>query len=371
MAKMSLIKRKKKVGRTSRIQESIMDRKSMGAEAIEINPDSSNVHLMLAYNWYNYMVDPKTAINYLFDYLELNDKKLYKHVINIDEKHINRTLCYVANMMNKGQTMPKRIADKFENHLIELSKIVKRNVKSNKVDDTPFKENKADFVIADFEDEFDSKNFEFSAYEYMNSNTIPKAHCSTVVEHYQRLAAELEMVVKKTDKDVMEAYSIYSRKEIINMYNFVNTLIADVNRYESNKKKERKPRAKKTKAPSDLLKFIEPCKEDSNLKIVSINPENILTAKSLFAYNVKYGTLVHFVAEEDKTLSVYRTAIINFDAKLSKAKKVGRKAKEAIEIVLNGNKTQRNKVFDLVNTNEIEIPNRINGNVVLLASSNK
>lgn len=369
MAKMALIKKRKKTQRVSKLTQQFTDRKAMGDVPV-VSEYSSNVEMIRVFNWYNYMTNRKEAPIFLMEYLEANDKKAAKHIARLDESKIERTICYIADILNRKQNVPPVVKKKLDDHIKALMKIkIERTVQNEETNSDPFKEDRGDFVIADIEDMIDAKNFDASLYDYLNGNSIPKIYCGKIADHYVRLQEELEAAVNKTDKEIVEAYSAYSRKELKDMFKFINSVMDDLERYAENKKKERKPRAKKAKSADDILKFMEPCKEDKELRIVSIDKNRILISSELWVYNIKYGTLVHFVAEDGKNLGVHRSSIINYDKDKSTAKKVGRKAAEAIALVLNPSKKERKKAFDLVNTNTLDIPDRINNNVVLLNSA--
>ncbi|PCJ96719.1 MAG: hypothetical protein COA52_00500 [Hyphomicrobiales bacterium] len=360
----SLISKNKKKPRASKLQQNFLDKKCMGDEPV-ISTSPTNLEMIKLLNWYNYMSGPKDSLEYLMDYLQETNLDHFNHISKLGITHPKRTMCHIARIISNGgklNTKYKKPLNAYIDSLVAIE-IPKRELVEKVVS---VKETKGDITISDFEEALDNYEEEFSPYDYMVKNDVPRTFCEKITTYYKPILDELKLVILGKDKDLREGYSVYTAKQIRSMKTFIETIIEHVNRYKDNKSAQRKTRVKKTKTSSDILKFFKYMETFSDLQLQSIDPTKILDSTELYTYNTKYGTLTRYVAEEGKKLSVNRTALTNFDMKLSEAKKVGRKAKECIEAVLSGTKAKKKKVFDLVNTNFIEPSNRINSNIVLL-----
>jgi RecG-like helicase len=364
MAKsMTLIKKAKKAPRKSKIQQNIIDKKSMGEEPT-VNENSTNIEMILAFNWYNYMTSRKDVIKWLLEYVSEDEAS---HISKLKESYINKTCCYIARLILNENKVPDYCKESLQNHIGHLMSTEVIKVDTTKVEVVKaYKETKGDLAIAEIDEAYDKLDSEFSTYNYLSQNDVPKVYCASIESYYTPLLAELDAVLIGKDKELKEGYACYSKPQLKKMKKYIEDILSDVSRYSDNKKTARKPRKPKKISSETILKHLKYCKEDTENQIVSIDPERILNASELFTYNVKYKVLTKFVAKKGEKLKVHRSAITNFDEKQSKSKRVGRKGKAVIETILNGSMTDRRKVFEQVNTDFIKIPDRCNDNVVLL-----
>jgi hypothetical protein len=117
--------------------------------------------------------------------------------------------------------------------------------------------------------------------------------------------------------------------------------------------------AEKIVAKMKYLKTFEP------LKLVSVNPTDILRAKELWIYNTKSRKLGRYVAAEYQELSVKGTSIIGFDENKSVCKTV-RKPEEKLKEFKAAGKVQLRKFLDDINATDTKMNGRINEETILL-----
>jgi hypothetical protein len=374
MAKaMSLYKGKKKAIRTTKAQLNVLDRKHIGNEPT-LNPLSTKIEIMRALGWYNHMYNSKTHVEFLMEYLAENDKKLLKHVGKLDMKSIDPSVCRIARMKMLNEELPKELLTKLEegleklrNRKIEIIQKTEENTdgQTNVISIRARVEEKGESLIAELENIIDSGDWTFSLYNYFTAHSTPKAYTKIVADYYAPLLEELQEASANKDKQLKEAYSCYSRKEIKLFEALVQSIIDDCDKYSENKKREKAPKKKKTVSAEALFKNFKYQKADNDMKIVSIDPHNILQAAELFTYNTKYKLVTHLVAEEGKTLGVHGMAITNYDEQKSSTRRVGRKADEAVQKILNLGKKPVQKYVEELNKNGVTL-HRVNENVVLL-----
>ena len=112
-----------------------------------------------------------------------------------------------------------------------------------------------------------------------------------------------------------------------------------------------------------LVKSLKYQQEFSELKLVSINPEKIIGANTLWVYNTRYKTLgVYHAVNTVRGLSVKGCTIQHFDESESVQKTV-RKPKEALNVL---NKRSLKAMLKNMKTKEQILTGRINAQTILL-----
>ena len=148
---------------------------------------------------------------------------------------------------------------------------------------------------------------------------------------------------------------------------FWSKFIGDLDRFVGNVKatKVRAPRAKKTISAIDLVKEVSYQKLDNGLKLVSINPAEIIGAQQLWTFNTKYRILNRFDADGPGGFYVRGTTMYGFDKEKASAKTL-RKPAETLQKVLSANKVGLRKLMDEIKTTESKPSGRINNDIILL-----
>ena len=106
-------------------------------------------------------------------------------------------------------------------------------------------------------------------------------------------------------------------------------------------------------------------KEDSEFKIVSINPIQIVGKVRLFVFNTKYKELCYYQTDDPKGFQISGSTIKNYNKKTSVKIKL-RKPMEFIPVVLNKTPNQIQKELDDLSTKGKEANGRINKDTILL-----
>jgi hypothetical protein len=133
-------------------------------------------------------------------------------------------------------------------------------------------------------------------------------------------------------------------------------------------KVNRAPRAKKAVSVDKLVAKLKYKKTDEPLKLVSINPTDIIGSKELWVYNTKSRKLGKYVANEYMELGVKGTTITGFNESLSVMKTV-RKPEEKMKEFKAAGKVQLRKFLDEINATEARMNGRINEEIILLKAS--
>lgn len=183
------------------------------------------------------------------------------------------------------------------------------------------------------------------------------------------------------DRDMIEqlkeGYSNYSKKAIKNLMSFYQDAIAACDMLQQEGKVTRKTRKPKEVNKEKLVAKIKYRKTDEALKLVSINPVDIVGASELWVYNVKTRKIGKYVAANvDPTgmgragsgLAVKGTTIQGYKEAESVQKTLRKPAEQLVEFSKAG-KVALRKFLDEIKTTDIKLNGRINEDTVLLKVS--
>ena len=107
-------------------------------------------------------------------------------------------------------------------------------------------------------------------------------------------------------------------------------------------------------------------KEDKGLKIISVNPVDILGAKELWIYNTKTRKLGQYVADSlQGPLNIKGTTITGYDTAKSVTKTL-RKPEEKLKEFAKSSKIELRKFMAGIKATETLLNGRINADIVLL-----
>jgi hypothetical protein len=215
----------------------------------------------------------------------------------------------------------------------------------------------------------DPDNFDPKAFKVLNllkGKGAKAAHARIIRDFYSRDLAELEELASgKGCEQLREGYSHRSKKQIKTLILFLTEIQNACTMLMQEAKVNRAPRAKKTVPAEKIVGKLKYMKTNEPLKLVSINPADILGAKELWVYNTKSRKLGRYVAKEYSELGVKGTSIINFDENLSVQKTV-RKPEDKIKEFKAAGKVALRKFLDDINATDTKLNGRINEETVLL-----
>lgn len=354
---MSLKPARKKVPVSRAVSKSV-DLRYYGLEPI----DTTGKSMIDVYNWYNYMHDHDQAREWFFEYAKINYSKeelaALKRLPNYD---IPSTFGWNARIIMNGNSI-----ENMERFVTRVADFIKKGMmlKQETVADKPTVNvheraaAKTDLLITDIEEQLDNDE-SFSVYEFLKAREATVQAANAVRERYEPILEEVLL----DDPQVKESYG----KTLKAHQKFWQTFIDDCDRYAGNKKatKVRKPRAKKQKSVVDLIKSLNFQKEYVPLKIVSVNPADIIGAQQLWVYNTKYKKLSRYDALGPAGISVKGTTLTGFDTEKS-VTKILRKPDVVIASLLGAGKIALRKIMSDLKTAETEATGRINSDTILL-----
>ncbi len=218
----------------------------------------------------------------------------------------------------------------------------------------------------------DPENFDPKAFKVLNllkGKEVKAAHARLIKTFYERDLAELEELASGQGcEQLKEGYSHRSKKQIRNLIAFYQEIMSACDMLAQEAKVNRKPRAKKSVPAEKIVAKLKYKKSDEPLKLVSINPTDIIGSKELWVYNTKSRKLGKYVASEYMELGVKGTTITGFNESLSVMKTV-RKPEDKLKEFKAAGKVQLRKFLDEINATEARMNGRINEEIILLKAS--
>ena len=215
----------------------------------------------------------------------------------------------------------------------------------------------------------DPETFEPKAFKVLNllkGKDAKAAHARTIRDFYKRNLEELEELASgNADEQLREGYSHYSKKNVRKLIDFYREIDSACNMLMQESKINRKPRAKKVIPADKIVAKLKYKKTDEPLKLVSINPADIIGSKELWVYNAKTRKLGKYVAAEYQELSVKGASITGFSEVLS-VQKTLRKPAEQLKEFKTAGKVALRKFLEDIKSVDTKMNGRIGEDTLLL-----
>lgn len=382
MAVVAGIKIKTKQPKASRL--AFADEKYTGsepewpAEASEWDNEKFDNRLRKSFYYYNYYYSQKDCKKYVVEWLQKNSK------LSIDEvKAFNRagdrllpmTVCSLIMAHRKGMPFRGRhiefIVDSVQDVISkaepeEVQTIITPEQAAYKPTIQDRLSERTSELLGELEghyDEIETSPVKF--YDFLVANNVVQSQLGKYETLFGNRKAELELAVSKKDEQVREGYSHLKPADLKKRIKWIDDLMAAVEQYRGVKKATKKARIKKAPSKEKLVAKLKYAKTDVPLKIVSINPADIIGASELWVYNTKTRKLGKYVSASYQTLGIKGTSITGFDADKSVAKTL-RKPDEKLKEFAKAGKVQLRKFLDDIRATEARLNGRISTDIVLL-----
>jgi hypothetical protein len=213
------------------------------------------------------------------------------------------------------------------------------------------------------------ESFDPKAFKILNllkGKQAKAAHARVIKDFYKGMLDELEeLATGEADEQLREGYSHLARKNVRKLMDFLKEIEAACGMLAQEAKVNRKPKARKSVPAEKIVAKLKYKKSDEPLKLVSINPTDIIGAKELWVYNIKTRKLGKYEAAEFSELSVKGTSITNFNPNTSVCKTL-RKPEEKLKEFKAAGKVQLRKFLDSINATDTKLNGRINEEIILL-----
>jgi hypothetical protein len=216
--------------------------------------------------------------------------------------------------------------------------------------------------------QLDPEAFDPKAFKVLNllkAKEAKAAHARIIKDFYARDLSELIEASSTKDEQLKEAYSHLSKVQLRKITAFYQEIVSACEMLAQEAKVNRKPKAKKAVPAEKIVAKLKYKKADEPLKLVSINPADILGAKELWTYNTKTRKLGKYIAEEFQDLGVKGTTITGF-SEVKSVQKTLRKPAEQIKAFKDSGKVQLRKFLDDINAVDTRMNGRISEDIILL-----
>ena len=204
------------------------------------------------------------------------------------------------------------------------------------------------------------------AFNYLTANTVPQSQINKFEALFTVRKGELLVAQERRDEQVEEAYKHYKAADYKRHHAFLDQLLSDLDQYRSVKKTQKKARVKRAPNKEKVVSKLKYLKEEKTLKLVSINPVDIVGASELWVYNSKTRKLYKYVADTlTGPLGVKGTSITGYDEVKSVGKTL-RKPEEKLKEFAKATKVQLRKFLEDIKATETQGNGRMNSDTVLL-----
>ena len=218
-------------------------------------------------------------------------------------------------------------------------------------------------TFGDAPDDFNPK--QFKVLNLLKGKQAKAAHARIIRDYYAPQLAEYEEAKTGKCEQLKEGYSHISKKNLQKLIDFYAEIVSACGMLMQEARVNKKPRAKKAKPAEKIVEKLKYCKSNEPLKLVSINPADIVGAKELWVFNVKTRKMGKYVAEEFQELGVKGTSITGFSELLS-VQKTLRKPEEQLKEFKAAGKVQLRRFLEDIKAVDIKLNGRCNEDTVLL-----
>lgn len=340
-------------------------------------------HLRRSFYYYNYFFTQKDTKKHVVEWMK-NSHEFTQEEIRAFERSADRSVPMTVHslIMAHRAGMPLR-----ERHIAFIDVEIERAITRGDADvvEEPVVEEKPKAVVPTIQDRLNEKtaetigeleghydaflqdtNYKFKPYDFLVANNVPQSQLAKYETVFQSRFAELAQAFERTDEQLTEGYSHYKSADYKRIMAFIDQILNDIIQYRGVKKATKKIRAPKSVSKEKVVSKLKYAREDKSLRIVSINPADIVGAQELWVYNVKTRKLGRYVADGlQGPLNVKGTTIVGYDEAKSITKTL-RKPEEKLKEFTRATKVELRKFLDAIKTTETRLNGRINTDTVLL-----
>ena len=346
------------------------------ADAAEWDGDRFDSRLRKSFYYYNYYYSQKDCKKYVVEWLQKNSKLSQDEIKAFNragDRLLPMTVCSLIMAHRKGmpfrgrhiefiidsvQSVIERAEPEEEDVIASPAQVANRPTIQDRLNE------KTSELIGELEGKYDELEG-FKPYDWLVANNVVQSQLTKYEAVYKSRLEELELAQSKQDDQLKEAYSHYKAADFKKRINWINDLLSAVEQYRGVKKATKKLRVKKAPSKEKVVAKLKYAKDDKALKVVSINPADIVGSAELWVYNTKTRKLGKYVAGSYQTLGVKGTSITGFDTDKSVAKTLRKPEEQLKEFAKAGKIALRTFIKD-IKAVETKLNGRISEDVLLL-----
>lgn len=347
-------------------------------ESKDWSDDKFDSWLRRSFYYYNYFYNQKETKKYVVDWMRRStefNKDEIRAFERANDKWLPMTACSLIMAHRKGMPFRQRHIEYLDKTILEV--IERSRGEVEEVVATPEQvavrptiqdrlAEKTSELIGELEghyDEMETSPIKF--YDWFVANNVVQSQLSKYEALYTRRRDELEEAQTKKDPQLKEAYSHFKAADFKRRITWITDLLSAVEQYRGVKKATKKARVKKAPSKEKVVSKLKYAKDDKAMKIVSINPADIVGAAELWVYNNKTRKLGKYVAGSYQTLGVKGTTITGYDPDKSVAKTL-RKPEEQLKDFAKAGKVALRTYIKDIKAVEVKLNGRINTDTLLL-----
>lgn len=321
---------------------------------VEVGTPEFRTRYINALNWASAAFKIEELKDMTISYLENGD--LPVKGLALLPPHLFSAIGKIAWLRSRSIELEKENIAFFDKKLAEIRELAKVALQEKKIEDeakanTPVKTPKTDFFrvynrIEDLIDEGTSGEIYDLMVEFKSRQGVIPA----LKEHFTKA---LEEYTNARSDELAEYFEDVTDEEINYRVKAYNRVLEDIEAITANKRATRKARKKRAPKVEKQVSRVNYKTNDNDLKVVSVDPANVVGAPALITFNTKTRRVALFVAAKEEGLQIQGTTLKGFDPKKSITKTL-RKPEEQ----LNGFRRASN-----VNRAEVLLTKNIRGKV--------
>jgi hypothetical protein len=390
MATVAGIKIKTKAPKERRI--AFADEKYTGGEpewdtekALAMDDATFDNRLRRCFYYYNYHYNQKDCKKYVVEWVkskpDMFDKTQASAFNRSPDRSMSMTACSLIMAHRKGMPLKPRHIEFLKESVLEAIKDAEPEVVETAKDDTPKAyvptiqdrlNEKTSELIGELEGMFDdvvtNTAEKFKPYDWFSTNNVVQSQLSKYEAVFAKRKAEFEEAQGKKDEQLKEAYSFLKAADFKRILGWLDDLLSAVEQYRGVKKATKKARVKKAPSKEKLVAKLKYAKDDKALKVVSINPADIIGSSELWVYNTKTRKLGKYVSAPYHTLGIKGTSITGYDVDKSVSKTLRKPDEQLKEFAKAGKIALRTFIKD-IKAVEVKMNGRISEDVLLLKTA--
>ena len=348
------------------------------AEAKDWPEDQFDNFLRRSFYYYNYYYSQKDCKKYVVEWMKSTtefDRDEVRAFEKANDKWLPMTACSLIMAHKQGMPLRPRHIEFLDKSILEVIERSRAEPEEDAKVATPEQvatrptiqdrlNEKTSELIGELEGKYDDLEAT-KFYDWFVSNNVVQSQLSKYEAVYNKRKAELEEAQAKTDPQLKEAYGHFKAADFKKHINWINDLLEAIEQYRGVKKAAKKARVRKAPSKEKLVAKLKYAKEDKGLKIVSINPADIIGSAELWVYNIKTRKLGKYVAASYQTLGIKGTSITGYDVDKSVSKTL-RKPEEQLKEVAKAGKVALRTWLKDIKAVEVKLNGRIGTDTVLL-----
>lgn len=356
------------------------DEKHTGSEpkwdterALAMTQEEFDHHLRRSFYYYNYYYTQKDVKKYVVKWMQDSNfsKQDVSKFVRSPDRAFPMTACSLIMAARQGMPLRDRELKYLKKEIASVLISDVAEEESSEVVDTPKVtiqdrlNEKTSATIGELEGYYDELE-EIKFYDFLISQNVPQAQLGKIEKVYTERKSELELAQSKQDDQLVEAYKHYKTADYKKRFAWIDSLIEAIDQYRGVKKATKKARVKRTPSKEKLIGKLKYMKEDATLKLVSINPVDIIGAQELWVYNTKTRKLFKYIADSVLgPLNIKGTTITGYNAAKSVGKTL-RKPEEKLKEFGKAGKVALRTFLSDIKATETLANGRINEDTILL-----